>query len=109
MNTIQKNAYQYIKDEVNINEQIDFFDEWHEEQIEIFQNNFAIVISLDATANIGVEVGGEDDEMLPVLNDKHITVKKIELYKSDTNDEEIEVDKQFIDKIETLLNGQLYD
>lgn len=109
MNYIQKNAYKYIKDEININDQIDFFDEWHTEQVEIFQDNFAIVIDLEATANIGSEEGGESDEIIPTLTNKMITVKKVQLYKSDTNDEEIEVDESFRHNIEILLNNQLYN
>lgn len=109
MNHIQRNAFQYIKDEININDQIDFFDEYHEEQVEIFQNNFAIVIDLVATANIGSEEGGEPDEIIPTLTNKQITIKQIYLYKNDTNDDEIEVDESFKNNIEKLLNNQLYN
>jgi len=107
MNHIQNNAFKFIKNEYNINDQLSFYEEYKEEALEILQDNFAIVLHIIVTCNIGVEAGGEDDEFLACLENKYITIKIIELYKSDTNDEEIEVDTIFKENLETLLNSQL--
>jgi len=107
MNYTQQKAFQFIKNDFDINESIDFLTEFSSQEIEIFKSNFAIRVKLNASATLGTETGGTDDEVLYTLKNKYIEIEKIELWKNDHDDTEIEVNNHFRDELENILQNQI--
>ena len=112
MNHFQRKVHQEIKDNFDINSAIDFFDESHEDTIEIEKDNFYLELELFIYAKMDQEIGGEDDEVLFVMKNKSIEIKSINLWhinRHNKEDKEIDVDEPFKVRIEKLLNGQIYN
>lgn len=112
MNHFQRKLFNHLKENFDINSEIDFFDEGHSQQIEIIQDNFFCEINLYVWAKMDQEIGGEDDEVLFIMKDKSVEIQTISLWHTNIGtgeDIEIEVTESFKDNITKVLNSQIHE
>lgn len=98
---------EYLKEEYNLEDEVDFLAESTIYAIEIEALGIAININFVGSATLQEEEGGEPDEILYCLSNKSIEIEKLEEYDSDG--EEVIVSDLFKNAVESALNEKLYD
>lgn len=107
MNTTEQSFLEYLEDEYDVNNHLDFYEDQQTASLEVNAPGLFVTIELLTSCLHGSEEGGEPDEVLATITDKNVEVTELIAWTDPGTP--YQVSAKFKLQVENKINDLLYD